>query len=335
VRTQLNESKVIEVADMVALAAIPEEAESRTHSFRWTRSPREHANAYLAIVAICHQTSPIGERQLKGELDSVSKSGWDYLKEKFLIAAVSDETLVTPSTWAELTPTQLSDLYVDTKHGLTLNRVVERTQLLNDLGRWMKAHSIEWIEDEYERRGRRFLGPSGLLATLQTAAAYSDPVQKKSFFFSSLAIKECRWTSKDFDQVPSPVDYHELRGHLRMGTVKIVDVDLAYKVQRALPISSEEDVDIRSVVQQANDLIAARTGLSSSRIHYLMWNVFRECCPRISSATHCSKCGPSCTLPSQYKQMPGYQGRCAFAGVCESAERAHKVIEPPYVGHYY
>jgi hypothetical protein len=158
---------------------------------------------------------------------------------------------------------------------------------------------------------------------------------KKSMFFLSLATKECGWKLADPESLLSPVDYHELRGHLRIGTVKINDADLWLKIQRGLVLSEAEDVTIRQKVQEVNDRLAHLTGNSASVIHYLCWNIFRNCCPRESKDTHCSACGSNCMLPRQYKEMQGYQGRCVFSAACASAGKPEKVIDPPYAGDFY
>src|SRR5579859_2987919 len=88
---------------------IPPENESSEHSFRWNGTADNLANCYLAIVAICHQTSPIGERRLEGWIDGRQRFGWDYLKEKYLAAALSQEKLSSPSYWAELTQYDLAN----------------------------------------------------------------------------------------------------------------------------------------------------------------------------------------------------------------------------------
>jgi len=112
-------------------------------------------------------------------------------------------------------------------------------------------------------------------------------------------------------------------------------LELRSKVQSGLAITEPEDFEIRSTVQSVNELISNGSGLSSSAIHYLFWNVFRNCCPRESFMTHCLTCGDCCGLPVQYKAMPSYQKRCIFAGFCSSADKSNKVVEPPYLGHYY
>src|SRR5690349_3366695 len=90
-KLSINESQVAKLIAELKLSAVPSELEASTHSFQWTSGLGELANAYFAIVAICHQTSPIGERPLQGyvHLETQKKVGWDYLKERFLIAALN------------------------------------------------------------------------------------------------------------------------------------------------------------------------------------------------------------------------------------------------------
>lgn len=332
----------------MAQSKVPSELlEGAEHPFEWDRGPRELANAYFAIVAICHQTTPIGERGLQGYIDSEPdpRKGWDYLKQKFLITALRDPKWSSSSFWSELPPHELSALYQDDKLsekygdetiGRTLNRINERAFLINDLGRVLARCGFKYIDEAFAQSNQTIGGSAGFLSFLQNNfKAYKDPVRKKSLFFLSIAEKECGWELKDPENLSSPVDYHELRGHLRIGTVTINDPELAHKVERGLALTESEDNDLRAVTQKVNDSLAVKTGLGSSRVHYLFWNVFRNCCPRESNKTHCASCGSSCKLPNQYKNMPTYEGRCIFSEICLSSGKPSKVIDPPYIGHYY
>ena len=103
---------------------------------------------------------------------------------------------------------------------------------------------------------------------------------KKAQFFIAIMMNELGWVVSDPENLSSPVDYHELRGHLRIGTVFSDDATIASKIEKGLPLTVEEDIEIRQQVQKINDFIARETGLSSSVVHYLFWNVFRNCCPQ-------------------------------------------------------
>jgi len=334
-RVVLNNERLSEVGSIVRASKPPDEDESTDLAAPWGGSRDELTNAFLAIVAICHQTSPIGERRLEGNLGGRTRVGWDYLKGKFLEAATADLRWCSPERWAMLSPIELSELYRDNATGLTLNRVNERTYLLNDLGALLGAAGVSTVRECFEQAHSRFAGSDGLLAFLSRAVAYADPVQKKALFFCSIAVRECGWKSEDAASLRSPVDYHEMRGHLRIGTVKVIDAFLRDKIQRALPLTEAEDTELRAAIQNANDAVATSASVTSSVLHYLLWNVFRNCCPRPSDATHCTACGSGCALPAQYKGMSTYEGHCIFAAVCESASRSDKIMEPPYAGHYY
>jgi hypothetical protein len=108
----IDQSQVEKLIELLKRSHVPRELESSTLSFKWTNSSDELANAYFAIVAICHQTSPIGERALQGyvEFSTKKRIGWDYLKEKFLLAALKDEKWSDPKFWKTLTPGILSGI---------------------------------------------------------------------------------------------------------------------------------------------------------------------------------------------------------------------------------
>src|SRR5262249_50656633 len=104
---------------MLKLSLVPPEQESTTHTIVNTGNSALLANSYFAIVAICHQTSPLGERRLEGYINNTKKGGWDYLKEKFLLRALEDEKWASPDHWMTLKPTELSELYEDQIFGKT------------------------------------------------------------------------------------------------------------------------------------------------------------------------------------------------------------------------
>ena len=99
-RIAINKGKTHQLAEVLRESGIPAEEESRTHSFSWNGDLTTLANCYFAIVAICHQTSPIGERRLEGYVGSIRKHGWDYLKEKFLVQAMQSLLYICILLWA-------------------------------------------------------------------------------------------------------------------------------------------------------------------------------------------------------------------------------------------
>jgi hypothetical protein len=348
-KVSINNSRVDSLIELLKVSNVPLKLYEGS-GLKWTGGQRELANAYFAIVAICHQTSPIGERGLRGRIgeDPKPKIGWDYLKEKFLTAAIREPKWTFPEYWTKLTPNELSEMYEDNSlsegciHkdedpdiGRTLNRLNERAAIINDLGARMTESGCEFVDELFTRSGRRLEGESGFFKILESFQAFKDPVKKKSLFFLSIVKEECGWKIEDEENLISPVDYHEMRGHLRLGTLTLADAELSFKVQHGLAITEPDDIQLRTEAQKANQRIAEESGLDSSRVHYLFWNVFRNCCPRDSNKTHCSNCGEGCKLPEHYKAMPTYEGKCIFSKICKSANQPEKVIDPPYTGTFY
>ena len=127
------------------------------------------------------------------------------------------------------------------------------------------------------------------------------------------------WHYANNEDLGPPVDYHEVRGHLRLGTVIVNDESLRQKLFNDLPVSPEEDIAIRQSVHDAIMLISRQSKLNNpSQLHYLFWNVFRSCCSRESP--HCQNCPPNCSLPNRYVHLAIHedgQRRCPFSNICE------------------
>jgi hypothetical protein len=327
--------QISKLVGILRLSDLPPEKERASRPAFDFQSALLLANSYFAIVSICHQTSPLGERRLEGRVNNVNLAGWNYLEAKFLQKSSGESRWASPEYWRALRPSDLSELYEDASFGKTLNRVNERTLLLNDLGERLMGCGYSNVRQPFDRSQGVIGGGSGFLAFLKMFEAYKDPVMKKGHLFLAIMERNLGWAIKDPENLLSPVDYHEMRGHLRMGTILIQDPRLASKVQRGLTLTEEEDSEIRSKIQTVNTSISNQAGLHVTAVHSLFWNLFRSCCPRVPGETHCSVCKDTCGLPDMYKKLKTYKNRCLFSGFCNSAGKPEKVMEPPYAGHYY
>ncbi len=210
-----------------------------------------------------------------------------------------------------------------------------RADLVRDLGGTMLSQRWRWLDDLYKLcEGRVAVGEPNLFGLLAQFAAYSDPIRKKSCFLLALMRNSGLWQYVDDENVGPPVDYHEVRGHLRIGTVEVTDPVLRRKLLTGSPVTPEEDIQIRSAVYDAIMLLSELTGLRNpSQLHYLFWNVFRS---------HCLRDNPLCfeeakTLPERYKQLSvfGNEWRCPFSGVCASASSTQRFYEHTFETTYY
>lgn len=294
-------------------------------------------NFFLALVAICHQTSPRGTPPLEGTVAGVRYRGWDYLFVKFAESARRDPRLLTPACWSGLCTDDLRRLFRDEKLGDRLSKPKRRAELLRDLG--IKMTSQGWdVADQIFHHCRGFIaaGSLNLLQVLSEFQAYRDPVRKKSLFLLALMRNSGLWHYADDEALGPPVDYHEVRGHLRLGTVRITDPQLLKKVHAGREVTAEEDVAIRGAVYDAIMYISRRSALKNpSQVHYLFWNLFRSICTR--KAPQCFALRPGFTIPDRYAHLVKDQGatRCPFALVCSSAGSDDPISEHSVETDYY
>jgi hypothetical protein len=298
--------------------------------------PRWLPNVYFLAVAVCHQTSPLNGPRLAGHLETGRHAvGWDYLRLRLAERVAAAPSLVEPARWAEISGEDVAALLADARGVQTLSDANGRAALINDLGRNLTARGVSDVTELYEeergaldRRGR------GLLPRLQQFHAYRDPVRKKSYFFLELMHHACGWAYRDMHHLGAPVDYHEVRGHLRLGTVVVNDDGLRAQISKGSPVDEHADVQIRGGVAAAIARISALTGRSMSDLHYLFWNVFRNCCSR--AIQHCSSCPATCALPHRYVMAPRREDlKCLFALSCRSVGIADKLLEHVHHTDFY
>jgi len=311
-------------------------AEKEEHDLRGL-SPLEIGNFYFLLAAVCHQTSPRGKPPLEGTVGGARRRGWDYLAAKFAESVRDDRSLLWPQRWVRMDEEEFATIFRDAEFGERLSDPARRAALVRDLGQVIQREGRKWIGELYEHcEGRIATGTPNLLSELRSFEAYGDPVKKKSMFFLTLMRNSGAWAYVDEDRLEAPVDYHEVRGHLRLGTVNVNDRELHEKLLTQLPVRPDEDVAIRGAVQGAiREITAAGRVASASLLHYLFWNIFRSCCTR--EAPHCEGCPPDCVLPLRYVPLAVSQGsrRCPFAAVCASAGAPTKYYEHVFETEYY
>lgn len=286
----------------------------------------------LAAVAICHQT-----QALCGVIDGATYRGWDYLLRSLVAFVHAHPDALTP---LRLRETSAIDLLVMCRSGLagdTLRDPEPRASLLRDLGEVMFREGWSSAHEMYSASSGHVAASSpNLLQLLEKFRAYNDPVRKKSYFLLGLLQAFGVWSYVDPENIGPPVDYHEVRGHLRLGTVRIVDPELEKRLRAEQPVSQLEDVAIRRAVRDAIVAIATHIGKHSAmQLHYLFWNLFRSVCRR--QDPFCLECPSEGLVPSRYRHFLHMHKspRCPFSAVCPSANTMSPVLEHRFETDWY
>jgi hypothetical protein len=330
----VNREMCDRVAAIISSQTIPEDREEIPlldipHSYI--------GNFFLVLVAICHRTSSPNQKPLIGSVNGVTRRGWDYLFERFYEAVRTDLTLLTPPRWVRFSAKDIKRIFDDPIYGERLVDAEGRASLIRDLGVKMMRCGWTSAEEIFKHcNGRIATGHPNLLEVLSRFRAYSDPVRKKSLYFLSVMRNNARWRYRDDESLGPPVDYHEVRGHLRLGTVQVNDWSLLQKIREGQPVTPNEDIVLRRAVYDAIVTISERSGIRNpSQLHYLFWNVFRSVCLR--KGPQCFHLDRTCDLPQRYRHLGKYRNyeRCPFAGVCRSAGVADPLPEHAFNTDYY
>ncbi|MBI3580331.1 MAG: hypothetical protein HY089_13080 [Ignavibacteriales bacterium] len=283
-------------------------------------------NFFFSLVAICHQTTPLNGPAFKGVFNGEPKKGWDALLFCLLKKTREDSAIVYPERLATLTLPKFTDILYDDNDKLEIHNKQERVDLLNDLGHYMLRNTYNTVADLYIKSEGYLVKDynKGLLAEIVKINAYSDPIRKKTFFFLALMKNGGYWKYQDDkENLGAPVDYHEIRGHIRLGTITIKDELLVNKIRSFQPISKEEDLKIRGNVFQVIQYLSHKTSYTPSILHYFFWNLFRSCCS--PSQTHCLSCPSNCSLPERYKDIIRGNKQCIFSSYCNSRDKEEKL----------
>lgn len=311
-KVRVNLKACAAVAEVLRSYAVPTDREES----ELPHLPRELIpNFYFYVVGICHQTSPRGLPPAEGTVEGKRRVGWDFLWSKFEEACRSDLNRLTPKSWAKETPASFSRTFSDDRLGFRLSDLEGRVRLVRSMGNQLIGTRTTNVHALYKRcEGRIRRGSPNLLTELSSFQAYSDPVEKKSIFFLSLMRNTGVWEFVDPEALEAPVDYHEVRGHLRIGTIEVSDPNLseAIRLQKLVPV--QDDIAIRAVTREAIRTISDDAGITPSQAHYLFWNVFRALCLR--EDPQCVSETSAATLAARYRSIAG-KG-CPFAPLCRA-----------------
>jgi hypothetical protein len=289
-------------------------------------------NFFLFVVAICHQTSPRGKPRLTGIVNGDRQYGWDYLVNKFAEETSRRPELLEPCRWRDFDADQMAELFEDPISGKTLTEPKRRAQLVRDLGFTMEALQLRSMDELFQRcQGQLQGGTPNLLQSLKSFAAYQDPVKKKSFFFLSIMQNSGIWVYPDVEHLGPPVDYHEVRGHLRLGTVRVNSPGIRHKLRYGIEVLPEEDIMLRESVYEAMMYITRQVGMvTPSQIHYVLWNLFRS---------YCTRTEPSCfapvSLPAPYNHISKQFEGCPFQIICAGKESEPLLSEHVFSTEWY
>ena len=291
-------------------------------------------NFNLLLVAICHQTQSI-----HGKVDGTLCRGWDFLERRLNRICQNHPDFLEIGAWTSLTRASFEQVLCSSPEDVIPSDVGPRVQLINDLGYQLTRAGYASFEHLYDAKKQRCSGDGSIISFLkQRTQAYADPVEKKARLLIGLLRDAHGWAFSNDCELGAPVDYHEIRGHLRLGTVVINDQTLAANIESD-SVSDSEDSLIRDGISGAIDAIAkCSESADPLKVHYILWKYFRTICRREQPNCLARKASALDQLDQAYAQAfensAGSSG-CSFSSVCESFKQQIFAAEYKYEGTYY
>jgi hypothetical protein len=326
----INFKRCLEVASFLRGIKLPQELVRQT---LFSSDRVVVGNFNLLLVAICHQT-----QQISGIIEGKWYRGWDYLQRSLNGYCRRNLDILDVDSWRTLSPERLERVLAPPMPGVGLLDVRSRVELIHDLGYRMTHAGYSSFEELYHAVNGRCCGARSITGFLKYTQAYSDPVEKKARLLIGLLRDAHGWGFDDAHELGAPVDYHEIRGHLRIGTVVINDSALKERL-KSDRVSDGEDQVIRAAVSTAIDSIAQYIeGGDPLKVHYMLWKYFRAICRRYE---------PNCCVRGAlalHELDPAYiesfeastrSSGCAFSSCCDSFKAKNFPTEYDYNGTYY
>jgi hypothetical protein len=288
---------------------------------------------YFLSVAICHQTRTLVH-------PDKNLWGWEFMEYGFLQLLKQRNPLLNPGYLSICSNQDVDEILMKTfspdgnpKHS-TLDRIEERTLMLLDICRIVKAHyksRISNLIDEAE--GKLIHEGKGLYESLARFTAFSDPQKKKITFFLKLATDAGVINIKDRQHLIPIMDYHMQRVLLRTGCVEVEDQNLSASLVSKSKLLTDEP--IRGKCIEAFRILSEQTGLDLLVLNDIFWPLGRSCCHETTLCTdnRCSK--KPCTLTQMIELE--VHNQCMFQKVCKGAkdESYRSLYEPMVDTHYY
>jgi hypothetical protein len=297
------------------------------------RDRRLIGNFNALLVAICHQT-----QGTSGEVGGRWRRGWDYLEASLDRQCRSDPQFLQVERWRTLSTEELSEALASQPVKPPLADIDARAELIRDLAATMLDAGYASLEELCGDMGGRCRGERSIISFLKTTQAYSDPNEKKARLLIGLLRDAHGWEFEDAHELGAPVDYHEIRGHLRIGTVIIADSELNARIGTG-NVTGDEDNLVRAAIGDAISAIAADLpNHDALQVHYILWNFFRAICRREVPAC-CS--GGTISIneldPAYMESLawPKTDNLCGFSSFCSSFSTRQFPTEYKYTGSYY
>ena len=224
----------------------------------------------------------IGGDKLKGAF---------YLFKAYTKRLETDPEFFSPKRQASQSLEDMKDLF-QSDNG---QNVMPATQLHLDFAHAYGQSMLElgWTPTDVVNKALSSKYPlKTFLEMLDKVGGYrEDPLRKKSALLALILEQRPERLFKfgSDESLPPVVDYHCMRGSLRLGLIDILDKELERKIINRQLVSSQDEWDIRHVIYQAVNLLPELSGQTMGAVDWFFF-MSRKRCPEMTDPD-CTSCG--------------------------------------------
>lgn len=211
-------------------------------------------------------------------IDGFELKGSDYLWQAYMRPLVKDSDFFSPERQANLTHAEINDLYRADDGSDAMPAIDLHLAQARQYGQDMLALNLtpQMILDQAQESATPL---KIFFEILDHIGGYKeDPLRKKSGLLAFILNQRPeKFLSIGEEEVTPVIDYHAMRGCLRIGLVEIQDQKLRGKVIRRQEILPAEEEAIRYASYKAIAQIVSLSGKSMGAVDWFFFNSRKRC----------------------------------------------------------
>jgi sugar/nucleoside kinase (ribokinase family) len=293
-RVRIDENRVEEIA---AIVRNLREADPFTFTGDYL-PPAGHPAALDYFFAVTLQQFGFWEadsrhylRPMIAIIDGQELKGSTYMYGAFRRKLDTDPGFFTPERQATLTMEELSGALQDDNGVNPLPAAELHLEMARRYGSDMLALGL--TPSRVLEMARDSSSPlSAFVHTLDRIGGYKeDPIRKKTGLLAVTLNQrpEAFLTFGPEETIAPVVDYHCLRGVLRLGLVDVLDDDLRAKLAGRHLLAPDEEWAVRHAAYRIQAMVEKRSGRPIGAVDWFFFNYIRTHCPEMTDPV-CSKC---------------------------------------------
>ena len=231
------------------------------------------------------------DHPLVATIDGDLLKGSAYLFRAFRLPLDNDPDFYSPQRQAALTRDEMLKLFRADDGSDPMPAFDLHLEMAKRYGREMIATG-KTPQQIVERAKKSETPLKTFIGELDQIGGYKeDPLRKKSNLLALVLNQrpEKFLSFAEGEEVPPVIDYHTMRGCLRMGLVEILDESLKEKIQRRQIVNADEEWAIRYACYLAVEDVVRISGKSLGAVDWFFFAYSRQRCPEMSEP-ECAKC---------------------------------------------